>query len=114
MYSGSGHESWIALVVFGGMFAVRYVSMQRRGGRRRGQSSANFFTGPGDPRPPEGTGATDRTDGTTFTGTAPGWFRDPFFKHDQRFWSGTEWTEHVTNDGVPSADPPPDRGGARA
>jgi hypothetical protein len=36
-----------------------------------------------------------------------GWFRDPFFRHEQRYWSGTAWSEHVTDDGVPGTDPPP-------
>jgi hypothetical protein len=36
-----------------------------------------------------------------------GWLRDPFVRHEQRYWSGTEWTEHVIDDGVPATDPPP-------
>jgi len=112
MFYGSGHESWIALVLFGGMFAVRYFSAQRRrGGAPRGGPSAGFFNAPGGPRsrtpppgPPDGAvdGGVDR-DG----GTAPGWFRDPFFRHEHRYWSGSEWTEHVTDADVPGLDPPP-------
>ena len=41
------------------------------------------------------------------SGTAPAWFRDPFVRHQYRYWSGTEWTEHVEDDGVPAIDPPP-------
>ena len=40
-------------------------------------------------------------------GTAPGWFRDPFVRHEQRYWSGTSWTEHVQDAGTPGVDPPP-------
>ena len=44
-----------------------------------------------------------------FTGTAPGWFVDPFVRHEQRYWSGTAWTEHVLDAGTPALDPPPTR-----
>jgi Protein of unknown function (DUF2510) len=119
---GYGHSSWIALVVFGGMFALRYVSMQRRrggrppGGRRPGSTPGSFFTGSGSPRPPGPPGSSTLPTGSTPTGPAgssgmpAGWFRDPFFKHEQRFWSGTEWTEHVTDGGVPGTEPPPNPG----
>jgi hypothetical protein len=43
----------------------------------------------------------------TVVGTAPGWSADPFFRHDQRYWSGTVWTDHVTDEGVPGTVPPP-------
>jgi len=49
----------------------------------------------------------------TFTGIAPGWLIDPSGRHEFRYWSGSEWTEHVTDRGVPGIDPPPggtDRG----
>lgn len=28
-----------------------------------------------------------------------GWFNDPTGKHNQRFFDGDEWTEHVTHTG---------------
>jgi hypothetical protein len=42
-----------------------------------------------------------------FTGIAPGWLVDPSGRHEQRYWSGSEWTEHVIDHGVPGTDPPP-------
>jgi hypothetical protein len=104
-----GHGSWITLVIFGALFAMRMLSSQRR---RRGYGgtpvSRSSFTGsglqgpgPGSTGPPRGAG------GTTFTGVAPGWLADPFAQHEQRYWSGTQWTEHVSDGGVPSTDPPP-------
>ncbi len=45
--------------------------------------------------------------GVTFTGIAPGWLTDPSGRHERRYWSGSEWTEHVTDGGVPDTDPPP-------
>jgi hypothetical protein len=109
------HGSWIALVIFGGLFGLRLLSAQRRrGGYRRTPTSKSSFTN-SDPRgpsarptaePPNQSGST-HTAPTVHTGTAPGWFRDPFFKHEHRYWSGSEWTEHVTDGGVPGVEPPP-------
>ncbi|HEY1734943.1 MAG TPA: DUF2510 domain-containing protein, partial [Acidimicrobiales bacterium] len=45
------------------------------------------------------------------TGIPAGWMVDPSGRHQQRYWSGTTWTEHVTDDGMPSMDPPPGAGG---
>ena len=46
-----------------------------------------------------------------FTGIAPGWLTDPSGRHEKRYWSGSEWTEHVTDGGVPDSDPPPGQPG---
>lgn len=108
-----GHESWIAAVIFGGLFAMRmYSSKRRRRGYTRSPISGSSFTsagfqGPaaGSTVPSAGTGSTERT------GIAPGWLADPFAQHDQRYWSGTKWTEHVTDNGVPGTDPPPQGAG---
>lgn len=48
--------------------------------------------------------------GPTYTGIPAGWMADPSGKHDERYWSGTAWTEHVMNDGIPAIDPLPTRG----
>lgn len=42
-------------------------------------------------------------------GVAAGWFPDPSGRYDQRYWSGSAWTEHVMKDGAPAVDPPPAR-----
>jgi hypothetical protein len=34
---------------------------------------------------------------------------DPSGKHEQRYWSGTAWTDHVMDEGAPGVDPRPDR-----
>jgi hypothetical protein len=49
-----------------------------------------------------------------FTGIAPGWLIDPSGRHEQRYWSGSEWTEHVTDGGIPGTDPPPIGSGREA
>lgn len=133
MYLGNG--SWITVLIFVGFFILRYVNSQRRrggGGQfpgygRRGpgrypQGSAFTPTQPpGLGSQPPGLGSPPAAQGSggqsvTGSGTAPGWFTDPFFRHGQRYWSGTEWTEHVTDDGIPGTDPPgreaPTRGDA--
>jgi Protein of unknown function (DUF2510) len=105
-----GHASWIPIVVFGGMFLIRYLGSQRRRGGPPvgGPGPQRPFTGT-DPRgmgeqpaapPPSG-------EGKPSGGMPAGWFRDPFVRHEQRFWSGSAWTDHVMDSGVPSVDPPP-------
>lgn len=36
------------------------------------------------------------------------WYADPFGRHEQRYWDGGQWTEHVTTGGLQSGDPPLD------
>jgi uncharacterized protein YxjI len=41
------------------------------------------------------------------TGTpAPGWYADPFGRHEARYFSGAAWTEHVSSHGRQGTDPP--------
>jgi hypothetical protein len=107
-----GHGSWIAVVLFGAVFALRMLSSQRRRGRRGGMPGPGRpFTGGGRPAPGRRPTGPPVPDTTRTSGTAPGWFADPFVRHEQRYWSGTEWTEHVLDQGTPGTDPPPsDRG----
>ncbi|MDN3495278.1 phospholipid scramblase-related protein [Planococcus sp. APC 4015] len=37
---------------------------------------------------------------------APGWFPDPFRRHDHRYWDGAQWTEHVGSAGEQTIDAP--------
>src|SRR5580704_7428775 len=104
-----GHESWIAVVIFGGLFAMRMLSSQRqRRGYGRGPVSRSPFPSAGFQAPRAGSTVQSPGPGaTSFTAIAPGWLADPVAKHDHRYWSGTHWTEHVSDDGVPGTDPPP-------
>ncbi len=36
---------------------------------------------------------------------AAGWHPDPSERHELRFWDGTNWTEHVSDQGVTATDP---------
>jgi len=36
-----------------------------------------------------------------------GWYPDPSKRHEQRYWDGTRWTEHVSDGGQQSTDPLP-------
>src|SRR3954465_7043469 len=33
------------------------------------------------------------------------WIEDPTGRHELRYWNGSEWTEHVSDQGVVAADP---------
>jgi uncharacterized protein YxjI len=37
---------------------------------------------------------------------APGWYPDPFGRHENRWWDGQRWTEHVASHGRQAVDPP--------
>ena len=106
-----GHGSWIALVVFGALFVMRILSQHRRRRGYGGAPASRSSTSTGFQDPAAGstspTQGTHGRGGTRFTSVAPGWFADPFAKHEQRYWSGTQWTEHVADAGVPATDPPP-------
>ncbi|WP_084125982.1 DUF4041 domain-containing protein [Demequina sp. NBRC 110054] len=39
------------------------------------------------------------------TQTQEGWYADPTKRHEQRYWSGSAWTEHVFTKGTQSVDP---------
>ncbi|MEJ7765749.1 MAG: phospholipid scramblase-related protein [Acidimicrobiales bacterium] len=43
--------------------------------------------------------------------TAPGWFADPTTTHELRYFDGTTWTEHVSDQGTTAVDPLPASGG---
>ncbi len=110
-----GHESWVALVLFAALFAMRMIAVQRRRGRGGPRSTSGFFGpyGAGGRRPGSlpGTGSPPPTSathvGTGSRGTPPGWFADPFARHELRYWTGTAWSEHVSDAGTPETDPPP-------
>jgi Protein of unknown function (DUF2510) len=107
-----GHSSWIFLVIVAAGIAIRMMSSRRRGSMGGGMRSrpgpppgmSLFQNEPSPSTPP----ARPRT-GPTYTGIPAGWMADPSGKHDERYWSGTEWTEHVMNDGTPAIDPLPNR-----
>jgi Protein of unknown function (DUF2510) len=110
-YAGNG--SWVVAIPFLIMFALRFAG----GNRRR--------TGAPGPRPPlpgtsiplvEAPPASDagspsvpssasRTSPIGRSGVAAGWLADPSGRHELRYWSGTQWTEHVSDSGAPGTDP---------
>ena len=100
-------------MIFGFLIVMRMLSSQRRRrGHERTPVARNPFPGPSFQGAAVGsTAASQDTGATTFTGVAPGWLADPFATHEQRYWSGTQWTEHVADGGVPGTDPPPQGAG---
>jgi hypothetical protein len=106
-----GHGSSIALLVFVALFALRMLASQRRRGRHpRVSTQTSSFTG--TTSTDEASDAGGAASGhVAFTGIAPGWLIDPTRRHEKRYWSGSEWTEHVSDAGVPGTDPPPQSSG---
>lgn len=124
-----GHGSWLAVIPFLAIIVMRMLSVRRR--QAPGQAPMGFrdqhhdpgthryppHSAPGpapshpggtaEPRPPASSGI-----GTS--GLAAGWFPDPTGRYEQRYWSGSAWTEHVSRGGVPATDEPPPslRGGS--
>ena len=43
--------------------------------------------------------------GNGFALRQPGFFEDPIGRHDQRYWDGSRWTEHVKEEGQRFIDP---------
>jgi hypothetical protein len=89
---------------------MRILPARQRRQRQRRQpgfpGQTNSFTGASTR--PQTSDAVDGSSGKiTFTGIAPGWLVDPSGRHERRYWSGSQWTEHVTDGGVPGIDPPP-------
>lgn len=37
--------------------------------------------------------------------TEPGWYTDPYRRHQVRYWDGNAWSEHVGDDGQQGVDP---------
>lgn len=109
---GYGHSSWIFLVVVAAGIALRMISTRRRGPmggrpRTRPGSSAGMPSFQDQSRTAPAA-APPRT-GPTYTGVPAGWMADPSGKHEQRYWSGTEWTDHVMDGGTPGIEPLPNR-----
>lgn len=40
-------------------------------------------------------------------GSPAAWHPDPAGRHEQRYWDGNAWTDHVMDKGQPGSDPPP-------
>ena len=54
-----------------------------------------------------GTATAAETAGATTTPPVPsGWYADPSSRYELRYWSGSEWTEHVSRSGQQFTDPP--------
>lgn len=40
---------------------------------------------------------------------APGWYPDPYGRHERRYWSGIRWSRHVEDRGYRAQEQPPER-----
>ena len=100
-------------MVFVALFALRMLSTQRRRGRSRVSAQTRSFTA-GTATDQASAAAGESSGHGGFTGIAPCWLVDPTRRHEKRYWSGTAWTEHVSDAGVPGIDPPPGAAGREA
>jgi hypothetical protein len=101
------HGGSYFLIFMAVMFGLRMFSGSRRrtmGAGRRGPAGASSAA---SAVPNAAGGATAPTSGFGQSGIPAGWLVDPSGRYDQRYWSGSEWTEHVTKAGEPGTDPPP-------
>ncbi len=78
-----------------------------------GQPSGGGGFAPGNPFAPQnqyGTAPGPVTTGGPSgspAGPPPGWYGDPSGRHQQRYWDGATWTDHVVSNNVQSIDPLP-------
>jgi len=85
------HGSATAIDPVSGAFIVR--------GGDDGRSLAGVRAGQSEPS------AADPASKVAAAGTAPAsWHPDPTGRHQQRYWDGSRWTEHVADDGATSTD----------
>lgn len=111
-----GGGSWVILAFLALALFRIFAARSRRGGMPPGRPGRGrpWMSGPGPashfaPPPTKEAGQVKGED--TGHGIPAGWFADPSGRYEQRYWSGTGWTEHVTRGGVPSVDQPPTRDG---
>ena len=122
--SGYGSAGWIVLLPIALIVARMFMRRGGMGQRRQGRPGGMYGSSWGRPgsmsSPPRGstfdassrTGASvepkaEGSPGPSSARIPAGWMPDPSGKFDQRYWSGSEWTEHVTKNGTPATDPPP-------
>lgn len=54
---------------------------------------------------PDIAGARDLSMPSPAAGPPPNWYADPAQSHQHRYWNGTAWTAHVSDNGAASSDP---------
>lgn len=83
--AGSSKALWIILpIIFGGIPALIYLAAVR----------------------PRVKAAEAAGGSSPLAAAPPGWFPDPSGRHQFRYWDGRQWTDGVSDHGVPASDPP--------
>ncbi|HXX88689.1 MAG TPA: DUF2510 domain-containing protein [Acidimicrobiales bacterium] len=116
-YGYVGNGSWMVGLAFFAVILFRVLASNRaRAQRRPPPTGASPLVGqarpPGPPAPSGPPSPTAHRQGPKAgsigsAGVAAGWLIDPTGRHELRYWSGTEWTSHVSDGGVPGTDDPP-------
>lgn len=74
--------------------------------KRTGELSSGVVQAAVPAIPPDHPGSPPSGDSSPATMVPPSWHPDPSGRHELRWWDGAQWTEHVTDGGQPSTDPP--------
>ncbi len=84
-------------------FDGRFCAFLRRETNSAGAPASSVAAAPAT----AGASATSETGAATPTPAVPsGWYADPSSRYELRYWSGSEWTEHVSRSGQQFTDPP--------
>ena len=115
--AGSNQGLWLALeivallllTVLSVIVGILYLALARprlRAAERAITGSNPWQRYPSDPQPqPSATPATTPAERWAPPGAPTfGWYPDPSTRHQMRYWDGTRWTEHVSDDGLQSSD----------
>lgn len=116
--AGSNKGLWLALeivalllfTVLSVVVGILYLALARPRLRATERSLTGQNQGqpyPWAPRPPPSSATPVTTPAEQWAPPgAPtfGWYPDPSARHQMRYWDGTRWTEHVSDDGLQSSD----------
>ena len=115
--AGSNKGLWLALeivallllTVLSVIVGILYLALARprlRAAERAVTGPNPWQRYPSDPQPqPSATKATTPAEHWAPPGAPTfGWYPDPSARHQMRYWDGTRWTEHVSDDGLQSSD----------
>ncbi len=109
-----GVFSFLVLIVAVPLYYIGKATLRRQGPPASGSYGAGGYAGGGGGG--GGGGGSQQSGGSGSSGSSPtgptaggppaGWFADPSGRHQQRYWDGVAWTEHVADAGATSVDPP--------
>jgi hypothetical protein len=70
-------------------------------------ATPGFAPAPAAPAPAPAAGSAPAPPPASAAASPAAWHPDPSGRHEQRYWDGAAWTDHVMDKGQPGNDPPP-------